>query len=136
MQEKEKSFMGIGWAFPPGMEPDGKLAMAEYEKDIHQSIKIILGTAYGERVMRPDFGAGLKELVFEPVNTTTMALVKHQVESALVKWEHRIDLERVTVTTDSQERNTLLIEISYRVRVTNALYNMVYPFYLLEGQET
>ncbi len=129
----EKAFLGVGWAFPPLPEPDGTQAMVAYEEDIRQAIRIILGTNPGERIMRPDFGAGLNTFVFEPVNTTTMALVKTRVQEALVDWEPRIDVEEVKVTTDPAERNKLLIEVIYRVRATNTLHNLVYPFYLQEG---
>jgi phage baseplate assembly protein W len=132
----EKAFLGVGWAFPLQIDPEGEIAMAAFEDDIRQAIRIIIGTAMGERVMRPDFGAGLKRLVFEPVNTTTMALVKHQVEQALIDWEPRIDLDDIRVTTDPATRNLLLIEVDYRVRATNTFYNLVYPFYLIEGERT
>jgi phage baseplate assembly protein W len=134
--DPEKSFLGKGCAFPPGIEPSGKLSTAAFEEDIRQAIMIIIGTAPGERVMRPDFGAGLKELVFEPVNTTTLALVRHRVERALIDWEPRIDVEEVKVTTDPGEPNKLLIDVTYRIRVTNSVHNLVYPFYLLEGQRS
>jgi phage baseplate assembly protein W len=130
----KKAFLGIGWSFPPAVDASGEIDMVDYEEDVHQAIHVILGTSPGERVMRPDFGAGLKDLVFEPVNTTTIALVKQRVEQALVSWEPRIDLEDVEVTTDSTLRNRLLISIDYRVRRTNSFYNLVYPFYLAEGQ--
>lgn len=133
-QSQEKAFLGRGWAFPVQAGPSGEVLMAEFEEDIRQSIRIILGTNPGERVMRPDFGAGLNALVFEPVNTTTMALVQHRVELALVTWEPRINVLDIQVSTVPQERNLLLIEVSYQVRSTNTFYNLVYPFYLLEGE--
>jgi phage baseplate assembly protein W len=132
---EEKAFLGVGWAFPIRVDPGGEIAMASLEEDVRQAIKIIVGTALGERVMRPEFGSGLKRLVFEPVSTTTMSLVRHQVEQALIDWEPRIDLEDVRVTTDPELRNLLLIEVHYRVRATNTFYNLVYPFYLIEGEE-
>jgi phage baseplate assembly protein W len=128
-----KAFLGVGWAFPPGVDADGSPTMAVYEQDIHQALLIILGTNPGERVMRPDFGAGLNTFVFEPVNATTMTRVGTRVREALVDWEPRIDVLDVQVTTDQQERNRLVIEVSYRVRATNTLHNLVYPFYLDEG---
>lgn len=133
---EEKAFLGVGWAFPLRIDPEGGMAMASFEEDVRQAIKIIIGTALGERVMRPDFGAGLQRLVFETVSTTTMALVKHQVEQALIEWEPRINLEDIRVTTDPATRNLLLIEVDYRVRATNTFYNLVYPFYLIEGEQT
>jgi uncharacterized protein len=128
-----RAFLGVGWAFPPRIDVDGSIAQAAYEDDIRQAITIIIGTNPGERVMRPDFGAGLNRFVFEPVSTTTMALVSTRVEEALIDWEPRIDVLDVRVSTDAAERNLLLIEVSYRVRATNTLQNLVYPFYLQEG---
>jgi uncharacterized protein len=128
-----KAFLGVGWAFPLQLDVDNTLAMVAYEEDIYQAIWIILGTNPGERVMRPDFGAGLNTFVFEPVNTTTLALVEDRVRGALVDWEPRIDVQEVKVTTDAVERHKLIIEVLYRVRATNSLKNLVYPFYLQEG---
>jgi uncharacterized protein len=128
-----KAFLGVGWAFPPALEANGAPAMAAYEEDIHQALQIILGTNPGERVMRPDFGAGLDTFVFEPVNPTTMTQVRTRVQEALVDWEARIDVLDVSVTTNPQQRNCIVIEVRYRVRATNTLHNLVYPFYFDEG---
>src|SRR4051794_28111829 len=103
--ESDKAFLGVGWAFPPLETFDGDVATAAYEEDIREAVHIILGTAQGERVMRPDFGAGLHTLVFEPLSTTTMALVRHRVQEALVTWEPRIDLERVDVSAEGTVPN-------------------------------
>ena len=127
------AFLGVGWAFPPRVEADGTIAEAVYEEDIRQAIRIIIFTNRAERVMRPDFGAGLNEFIFESINTTTMALIETRVREALITWEPRIDVVDVTVTSDTSERNKLLIDLSYRVRATNTLHNLVYPFYLEEG---
>src|SRR5262249_60148667 len=94
------------------------VASAVYEEDIRQAVRIILETNQGERVMRPDFGAGLRSLVFEPINTTTMALVKNRVEQALITWEPRIDLQEVKVAADGAVRNKLNNRIKYRGRTT------------------
>jgi Phage baseplate assembly protein W len=126
-----KAFLGMGWWFPPAGDESG-IELASYEEDIRQSVRIILGTSPGERVMRPDFGAGLNALVFEPMSATTVALVKQTVERALVEWEPRIDQVTVAVTTDPPS-GRLDIEVRYRVRNTNIFYNLVYPFYLVEG---
>lgn len=128
-----KAFLGVGWSFPPAIEADGGIAGAAYEEDIRQSIRIILFTNRGERVMRPDFGAGLNEFVFEPINTTTMAALETRVRESLIEWEARIDVDEVKVTADDSEPNKLLIETAYRVRATNSQHNLVYPFYLQEG---
>jgi phage baseplate assembly protein W len=133
VKQDPKSFLGIGWAFPPRLDVDGTVAQAIHEEDIRQAILIIIQTNLGERVMRPDFGADLNSFLFEPVNPTTMAQVKIRVEQAIINWEPRVNVEEVKVTTDPNERNKLLIDMAYRVRVTNSLHNLVYPFYLQEG---
>jgi phage baseplate assembly protein W len=129
-----KAFLGCGLAFPVSVDPaTGAIAMAQYEEDIRQAIRIILDTEPGERVMRPDFGAGLRALVFEPINTHTLALTRHRVEQALILWEPRID--SITVKVTAQPNLGLIsVEVRYRVRTTNTFYNLVYPFFLQEGR--
>jgi phage baseplate assembly protein W len=128
-----KAFLGRGWAFPIGVDSTGAIAEAAHEADIEQSVRIILGTEPGERVMRPDFGAGLRGLVFEPINTTTMALVQFRVRNALILWEPRIDSVTVKVSAEPPI-GKLKIDIGYRIRTTNTFYNLVYPFFVQEGQ--
>lgn len=130
-----RAFLGTGWAHPPAVDARGQVGVVQHESDIRQAIEIILGTAQGERVMRPDFGAGLHRLVFEPVNQTTSALVRHTVEQALVTWEPRIDQVVVTVRDDERTAGKVLVDIRYRVRSTNTFYNLVYPFYLTEARD-
>jgi phage baseplate assembly protein W len=122
-----KAFLGRGWAFPVAAAAGGATALAEYEADVAQAIRIVIGTEKGERAMRPDFGAGLRALLFEPLRATTLALVRHRVEEALVTWEPRIDnvVVKVSAVPPSGE---LRIEVRYRVRLTNTFYNLVYPF--------
>lgn len=129
-----KEFLGVGWAFPVSTNHAGEIELVAFEEDIRQAIRIILETAQGERVMRPDFGSGLHELLFEPVNTTTMALVRHRVEQALIAWEPRIEVQEVRVEPDMSAPGKLFINIHYLVQATNTFYNMVYPFYLREGR--
>ena len=131
--DPQKAFLGVGFAFPPCLEADGEIALVAYEEDIRQSIRIILGTNPGERVMRPDFGAGLNAFLFEPISFATMQRVKQRVEEALIDWEPRIEVEVVRVSNDRSEPGKLLISIDYRVRATNTRSNLVYPFYLQEG---
>lgn len=126
-------FLGRGWRFPVGLAGDGSVDTSAEADDVRESIRIILGTDKGERVMRPDFGADLNRLVFEPLNTTTMSLAKHYVEEALTRWEPRIDQVEVKVEADPP-MGRLLIEIEYRIRSSNTFYNLVYPFYLLEAE--
>ncbi len=125
------AFLGKGWAFPVCLE-GGQIATAAYDEDVRQAILIVLGTDPGERVMRPEFGAGLRAFVFEPLTPSTTEALRQRVQEALVDWEPRIDVERVTVTAVPTEGKAL-IDVAYRVRATNAHHNLVYPFYLEEG---
>ena len=128
-----EAFLGVGWAFPLAVAPDGTVGTAAYDDDVHQAILIILGTNRGERVMRPDFGAGLRDFVFAPMSTATLALVRQRVTDALIDEEPRIDVISVDVTADTSGPARLLIDVSYQVRATNTSANLVYPFYLEEG---
>jgi phage baseplate assembly protein W len=129
----QKAFLGVGWNFPPEVDSDGSVQLTEYEEDVQQAILIILGTNPGERIMRPDFGAGLNEFVFEPVTSATMHAVQVRVQESLVDWEPRITVLQVNVTTDPVQMNCLLIDINYQIRASNTVSNLVYPFYLMEG---
>lgn len=130
------AFLGTGWAYPAHLDTQNRFARAAYEEDVRQAVRIILGTNPGERLMRPDFGAGLNAFLFEPLSTATLSLVRTRVYEALVDWEPRIDVLRVSVSYDPAEKTRLLIEIQYRVRQTNTQHNLVYPFYLQEGTPT
>ncbi len=125
----EKDFLGKGWKFPVSIKNE-KIALAEGEDSIKESIMIILGTAKGERVMRPDFGCGIQELVFAPNNTSTATLISVYIKEALLKWEPRIEVLNVSAVPDKEEGNRLDINIKYRIRTTNTRRNIVYPFYL------
>ncbi len=128
-----KDFLGVGWKFPVKVDGDRTIAMSRYEEDIKEAIWIILGTAKGERVMRPDFGCGIHDLVFAPINTTTVTLVEESVREALTLWESRIELKKVEVSTDKAAEGKLPISIDYVVRTTNNHFNLVFPFYMKEG---
>lgn len=131
--EATRNFLGVGWKFPLQPTPNGKLALARYEQRIEESIYLILGTARGERVMLPDFGCGIHDLVFAPNNTVTRSTVVQQVRGALVTYEPRIDVLEVEAVSAPEEPNLLLIRINYRIRANNALGNLVYPFFITEG---
>jgi uncharacterized protein len=128
-----KEFLGVGWKFPVRTDLQEKIAMSQFEVDISEAIRIILGTAKGERVMRPDFGCGIHDLVFAPINTATITLVENGVREALTIYEPRIELIRVEASTERADTGQLLVNIDYRVRATNNRFNLVYPFYLKEG---
>src|SRR5689334_23534669 len=115
----EGDFLGNGWAFPIRISPSGGIALSRQKDDIDEAIRIILGTAKGERHMRPHFGCGIHDLVFASNNATTSGLVASYVQDALGWWEPRIDVQQVDVETDDVDRNMLLINIQYRIRATN-----------------
>jgi len=127
------AFLGIGWKFPVGLDVNGKIALSEYEQAIREAIQIILLTAKGERVMRPDFGSGLYEFVFATIDATTLGSIQATVQDALIQWEPRIQVLAVDVAPDPGEIGKLFINIDYRVRATNTKFNLVFPFYLKEG---
>jgi len=124
-------FLGLGWNFPIGLDDEGQVALAaDGEEGIRQSIWMILGTSPGERVMRPDFGCGIYDMVFGVNNAATASAVTGAVRQALTTWEPRIDVLDVYAAPDPSRPNLLVIEINYQVRSTNSRFNLVYPFYL------
>ena len=131
---ERKEFLGRGWAMPVQLDPrTGHVAAAEYETDIRQAILIILETAPGERVMRPNFGCGIHDLVFTALDSTTLRRIRSEVEEALQRYEARIELLKVDVDDAASAEGKLLVEIEYRVRRTNQVGNLVFPFYFREG---
>lgn len=130
----ERTFLGTGWRFPIRVNPRGGLSYSSGEQDIQEAIWIILSTAPNERQMLPRFGCGAHNYVFAPNNPTTRGNIAHEVRQALTKWEARIDVLDVSVSSVSDEQNKLLIRVDYQVRSTNAFHNLVYPFYIQEGR--
>lgn len=122
--------IGRGWAFPPNIGPQGRLALTNERNEIDQAIRIILSTSPGQRVMRPTFGCRLHELIFAPNNSQTAARARRYVEEALRMWEPRIDVTRVDVQPDPEDTSRLLIEIEHEVKATHDRRSLVYPFYL------
>ena len=130
----KRDFLGVGWRFPLQVTPQGRIAQARHEQRIEEAIVLILSTAPGERPMLPDFGCGIHDILFEPNDPRTIALVVHLVRRALTKYEARIDLLDVHAENTAEAPNLLLVRINYRVRATNAVGNLVYPFYIREGR--
>ena len=122
-------FLGKGFAFPLSVNSRGGITQSQQAQKVRESILTILGTQYGERVMRPNFGCNLESLVFAPNNRATANLAQYYVEEGLNTWELRILLEEVTVTND-YDNNRLVIQIRYRLKSTYEPQNLVYPFYL------
>jgi phage baseplate assembly protein W len=121
---------GAGWNFPVKTDHKGDIALSAGETNIEDSIRIILGTAKGERIMQPDFGCEIHDHVFDNIDGTTLTLVEGSVEDALVQWEPRIDIDGIKARRDRKNPNKLLVDIDYTVRSTNSESNMVYPFYV------
>ncbi|MEL6168986.1 MAG: GPW/gp25 family protein [Pseudomonadota bacterium] len=131
----EPAFLGQGIAYHPVIDRRwGRLDMVSGTEDVEQSIRIIIGTARGERVMRPDFGCGIHELPFEAVSSQLVAEIRQVVREALTRFEARIDVLRVAVDTSASLNGRLDIELDYRVRTTNQRGNLVFPFYIPEGR--
>jgi len=123
--------IGSGWTFPPRLSERGTIALTGDDDEIEQAIRIILGTVPGQRVMRPDFGCRIHELVFAPNNSATAGLAGRYVIEALTRWEPRIELERVDASPDPDSPERLLISVEYRVVATHSNRSLVYPFYLI-----
>lgn len=132
--EKQKEWLGRGWSNRVQLDPrTGAIVLVAYEDDIRQSIEIILSTARGERVMRPDFGCGIHELVYDVIDIAMITRVETEVRESLIKYEARVEVLRVAADPRQAAEGMLLVEIEYRVRQTNQTGNLVYPFYFREG---
>lgn len=128
-------FVGNGIAFPMQTNAIGGVALVTREREIQEAIRLILGTAPGERPMRPEFGCRISEHVFAPANATTAGQLSYDVRAALDQWEPRIDVDDVTVSFDSTDSGVLYIDITYRIRGTNDPRNLVFPFYVIPQHE-
>ena len=129
-----KDFLGRGWRFPVAIDPlSGRIAISEFEQDIRESIYIILSTARGERVMRPDFGCGIHDLVFASMNRSTLGLFESNMRESIIQFEPRVEILKLDISTEEASRGKLKVSLFLRVRDTNHEFNMVYPFYLKEG---
>ena len=133
MASQTREFLGVGWKFPLQVTAGGKIADARYEQRVEESIYLILSTAKGERVMLPDFGCGIHDLVFAPNEPRTVARAVQAVREALTRYERRIDVLSVDAEAAADPGNLLLLRITYRIRANNAMGNLVYPFYIREA---
>ena len=133
-QNDPRDFLGVGWAYPVRIDPmRGDIALSRYDRDVREAIRIILETAPGERVMRPDFGCGIHNLTFEEINQTTLFAVESTIRDALITYEPRIELLAVDIDPRDALEGYLYISINYRLRKTNQEDNLVYPFYFNES---
>lgn len=124
-------FIGRGWAFPVHTDATGSVALVSGDQEIVESIRLILGTAPGERPMRPEFGCAIHDLVFAPADAATAGQIAYEVRVALERWEPRITLTDVTVSFEAVEQGQLLIDIWYSLRDSNDPRNLVFPFYVI-----
>jgi phage baseplate assembly protein W len=130
-----EEILGTGLAFPLSVDSRGGIAMVHEESDIDQAITIILGTAPGERPMRPEFGCGVHDYVFDTIDASTVGRMEQEVRHALTRWEPRIEVEALDFDLDGVDRGVLAIQIDYRIRATNHYRNLVYPFYVIPAEE-
>lgn len=134
MDKKNNSFLGQGWAFPPAFNYErGTTELVENENDIEESIRIILGTIPGERVMFPTFGCPIRKFVFESNSATQKTMLKDAVYDALLFNEPRIKVEKIDIKDDTEEHGTIYIHVLFTVIITNTRNNIVFPFYFKEG---
>jgi uncharacterized protein len=128
-------FIGAGWAFPLRTDATGGIALVTREREIEESIRLILGTAYGERPMRPDFGCGIHDEVFSPADAATFGRIATDVRASLRRWEPRIAVREVDVASDPDDQSTIYIDIRYTIGSTNDPRNLVFPFYVIPAEE-
>ncbi|HET9691641.1 MAG TPA: GPW/gp25 family protein [Acidimicrobiales bacterium] len=131
----DPSFIGRGFRFPMGVDARGNIALSSGTDDLDASMRVVLATAPGERVMRPAFGCKIWDLLFEPVNATTIGLMEASVHEALAQWEPRAEITGVQVVPDEHDASLVRIRVAYIVRTTNDRRNLVYPFYVIPREE-
>lgn len=124
------NFLGTGWAFPPQFARDGRTLMVSDEQDIRESLLILLSTRPGERIMHPLYGCNLHALVFEHVSESVVTEIRHTIMQAIARCEPRVEVELVAVLPGPDAHGVLPIELAYRVRATNTVHNLVYPFHV------
>ncbi len=125
-------YIGKGWKLDVGVNSKQKIRLTSPEEEIKEAIYIILSTKKGERVMRPNFGCGIHTYVFSIINTATLTLIENDIRESLTKWEPRIELKNIIISTENIENGELSISIDYLVKNSFNEYNLVYPFYVKE----
>ncbi len=134
MDDVDPGFLGRGWQFPPVLDPhNGQAGMVHTEEDIVESLRILMSTRPGERIMQPDYGCRLHDLVFEVMGSETETAIETAIAQAILFFEPRITLDEILVETKESLEGKMLITISYTVDQTNSRSNVVFPFYTTEG---
>ncbi len=131
-----EEFIGRGWAFPLRTDTTGGIALSSRERKIEESIRLILGTSYGERPMRPEFGCAIHDYVFAAADAETAGTIAAEVRASLIRWEPRIEVEDVVVTPDPEDPTVLYIDIRYSLGTSNDPRNLVFPFYVIPTEES
>ena len=134
MSDLTRDFLGTGWAFPVGVDARGRIALSRRERDIEEAILMILLTPKGQRVMRPEFGCQIHDLIFAPNDATTAGLAAYYVEEALAMWEPRIRVLEVNAGPDPEAQERLLLDIRYEIKATYDRRALVFPFYRIPGE--
>ena len=129
------SFLGTGWSFPPEFAPEIGVVMTSDEQDIAASLKILFGTAVGERFLNPKYGLDMREILFEPMDTTLRTFLKDRVKIAILIYEPRINLLNLEIDSPDANDGRLQIVVDYEVRATNSRFNLVFPFYRHDSNE-
>ena len=131
-----QSFIGSGWSFPPEFKAvSGEVVMTTDEEDIEASLRILLGTTAGERFLRPKYGLNLQEMLFEPMNVTARTFLRDRITTMILVYEPRIKLNALDIEVSRIQEGIVRITISYTIRSTNSRFNLVYPYYLNDGNE-
>ena len=131
---KDMSFLGKGWSFPPEFSKREKaVKMVTAEEDIKESLLILLSTSPGERLMQPTYGCGLKALIFENITESSLTEIRDVIERAVLFFEPRINLDSIDIDSDYIFDGLINIQLNYTIRMTNSRSNIVYPFYFKEG---
>lgn len=137
--DRDKAYLGTGWSFPPAFDKATKrISLVSAEKDIDESLEILLSTSLGERVMQPEYGCNLKDYQFESMDNSFLGFIKDLVERAILYYEPRIRLEKVEITDAGSIElfeGLIKINVHYRIESTNTRYNYVYDFYLREADQ-
>jgi phage baseplate assembly protein W len=127
-------FLGRGWTYPLRLDSSGSFVLSDGEDDVSEAILLILGTAYGERPMRPEYGCGIHDLVFDTIDAGLAGRVSAEVRASLIRWEPRIEVMEVTAKADDINSHILVINVDYRIVATNDRRNLVFPFYSIPGE--
>ena len=129
-----EAFVGAGWSFPLRTDATGSIALSSGDRELEEAIALVLGTAPGERPMRPEYGCAIHDFVFAPADATTAGRIAYEVRASLDRWEPRIEVTDVDVTFDQADAATLYVDVRYVQRGTNNPRNLVFPFYLIPAE--